>query len=55
MNDARNSALYERYRSLADNCVDVLFGGRLAQYTYADMDDTIEAALQLVDRELDRK
>ena len=55
VNDARNSALYERYRSLADNCVDVLFGGRLAQYTYADMDDTIEAALQLVDRELDRK
>ena len=55
VNDARNSALYERYRTLADNCVDVLFGGRLAQYTYADMDDTIEAALQLVDRELDRK
>ena len=55
VNDARNSALYEHYRSLADNCVDVLFGGRLAQYTYADMDDTIEAALQLVDRELDRK
>ena len=30
----------------------VLFGGRLAQYTYADMDDTIEAALQMADAEL---
>ena len=47
VNDERNSRIYDRYRTLADNCVDVLFGGRLAQYTYADMDDTVEAALRL--------
>ena len=55
VNDARNSALYERYRSLADNCVDVRLRRTAGAIHLRDMDDTIEAALQLVDRELDRK
>lgn len=52
VNDDRNSSLYARYKTLADNQERVLFGGRLAQYTYADMDDTIEAALNLCEHEL---
>ena len=47
VNDERNNALYARYKALADETGRVLFGGRLAQYTYADMDDTIAAALSL--------
>lgn len=52
VNDEKNSALYSRYRELAAKQDRYLFGGRLAQYAYADMDDTIAAALQLCDREL---
>lgn len=52
VNDERNSALYAQYKKLADATEQVLFGGRLAQYTYADMDDTVEAALLLCDKEL---
>ena len=51
MNDERNAALYAKYRELAEQEGNVLFGGRLGQYKYYDMDDTVEAALQCV-REL---
>lgn len=47
INDEKNSLLYQKYRSLAKQENHVLFGGRLAQYTYADMDDTVAAALDL--------
>ena len=47
VNNNRNSAMYVKYKELATACDGVLFGGRLAQYTYADMDDTVEAALAL--------
>ncbi|MBQ4063471.1 MAG: UDP-galactopyranose mutase [Bacteroidaceae bacterium] len=47
VNDARNSEIYAKYKELAEADGSVLFGGRLAQYTYADMDDTVEAALAL--------
>lgn len=52
VNDARNSQIYQDYQALAQKEQRVLFGGRLAQYTYADMDDTIEAALELCKHEL---
>ncbi|MCC8036217.1 MAG: UDP-galactopyranose mutase, partial [Rikenellaceae bacterium] len=52
VNDRKNTALYQRYRELADRTPGVLFGGRLAQYAYLDMDDTVEAALALARREL---
>lgn len=52
VNDARNSDIFARYKALAGQRTDVLFGGRLAQYTYADMDDTVAAALELCRREL---
>jgi len=41
VNDARNTALYERYRALADGRPDVIFGGRLAEYRYYDMAPTV--------------
>ena len=45
MNDDRNNSLYEKYKALADKETGVIFGGRLGQYQYYDMDDVIEAAL----------
>lgn len=47
VNDARNQAIYEQYRTLADGEPDVLFGGRLAEYRYYDMAPLIARALQL--------
>lgn len=45
MNDDKNNSLYEKYRELANKETYVIFGGRLGQYKYYDMDDVIEAAL----------
>lgn len=47
VNDARNQAIYEQYRALADLEPDVLLGGRLAEYRYYDMAPLIERARQL--------
>ena len=52
INDAENNSLYEKYAALAEKEEKVLFGGRLAQYKYYDMDKCIEAALALCEREL---
>lgn len=51
INDAANNALYQKYAALAENEEKVLFGGRLGQYKYYDMDKCIEAALELCARE----
>lgn len=48
INDEKNNALYERYRSLAEKDGWLFLGGRLAMYKYLDMDKTIEKALDLV-------
>lgn len=45
VNDERNAALYARYRELADAEPNVVFGGRLAEYRYYDMDAVIRSAL----------
>lgn len=45
VNDAANGALYQQYRALAEGEEKVLFGGRLGEYRYYDMDKVIEAAL----------
>ena len=50
VNDERNQALYERYRALAANEANVIFGGRLGHYKYYDMDKVVEAALELSER-----
>lgn len=49
VNDEKNSRLYEAYQELAKQEKNVLFGGRLGQYKYYDMDKTIGAALQMVE------
>lgn len=48
VNDEKNSALYEQYAELAKKEKDVIFGGRLGQYKYYDMDKVIRAALDAV-------
>jgi len=45
VNDARNQKLYGRYAALAKKEKNVIFGGRLAEYKYYDMDDVIKSAL----------
>lgn len=51
VNDIENNILYEKYRSLADKETNVIFGGRLGQYKYYDMDKVIAAALKVVREE----
>ena len=46
INDEKNAALYARYRALADQEQRVIFGGRLGEYKYYDMDQVIAAALR---------
>ena len=53
INDQRNNELYSRYKALADNVSNVIFGGRLAQYKYFDMHNIIAEALECVAKELD--
>lgn len=48
VNDAQNTALYERYKALADQQDKVRFAGRLGQYKYFDMDKVIAEALAFV-------
>ena len=45
VNDEKNSELYRKYRDLADKEANVVFGGRLGEYKYYDMDKVIRAAL----------
>ena len=47
VNDERNNSLYRKYASLAEKETGTVFGGRLGQYRYFDMDDTVLAALEL--------
>ena len=49
VNDERNNALYDRYAALAKAEPHTLFGGRLAEYRYYDMDKVIASALALTD------
>ena len=51
INDERNESLAEEYRALAAKRGDVIFGGRLGQYKYYDMDQVIAAALDAVKTE----
>ena len=52
VNDEKNGALYVQYKALADAEPGVIFGGRLGEYKYYDMDKVIEAALDVVQKEL---
>ena len=47
VNDDKNNALADKYRELANKEKNVIFGGRLAEYKYYDMDDVIKRALEI--------
>ena len=53
VNDSRNENLYENYRAMAGKESKVIFGGRLGEYKYYDMDQVIAAALNKADKLLD--
>ena len=52
INDERNTALYQQYAALAASEPNTLFGGRLGEYRYYDMDQVVTAALKLAQAEL---
>ena len=52
VNDDKNQKLYQKYFGLAKQENNVIFGGRLGEYKYYDMDKVIESALNLVKKEL---
>ena len=52
VNDDKNSALYSKYKELAGLEENKIFGGRLGEYKYYDMDKVIESALNAAKREL---
>ena len=51
VNDEKNSDLYSKYAAKARELPNVLFGGRLGQYKYYDMDKVIAEALELAEKE----
>ncbi|GFZ27286.1 UDP-galactopyranose mutase [Lactobacillus corticis] len=52
VNDAKNNELYAKYQELAAKQDKVIFGGRLGQYKYYNMDQVLAAALEAADKEL---
>ena len=50
VNNDKNNNLYQQYRKLADQENNVIFGGRLGEYKYYDMDKVVEKALELVNK-----
>ena len=52
VNDEKNGKLYEEYKKLAEQEENVIFGGRLGEYKYYDMDAVIAAALEMCEKEL---
>lgn len=52
VNDEKNSALYQQYKNLGEKESQVIFGGRLGEYKYYDMDAVIASALAMSEKEL---
>ena len=52
VNDERNGVLYEQYKALAEKEDNIIFGGRLGEYKYYDMDAVIASALDMAAKEL---
>lgn len=48
VNDEKNGILYKKYKALADKEEKVIFGGRLGEYKYYDMDAVIDSALRMI-------
>lgn len=55
VNNEKNNELFNRYRELADKEEKVIFGGRLGDYKYYNMDQVIDEALSLVNKELKKR
>jgi len=55
VNDEKNAKLYAEYRNLAKNENNIIFGGRLGEYKYYDMDQVVGLALNTVRRELNQQ
>ena len=53
VNDKKNGALYQKYKQLAKKETKVIFGGRLGEYKYYDMDAVIDSALQCAEKRLE--
>lgn len=51
VNDIKNSKLYQDYKILAEKEENVIFGGRLGEYKYYDMDAVVESALETAGKE----
>lgn len=52
VNDEKNSKLYAKYKQLAEKEENVIFGGRLGEYKYYDMDATIASVIEMCEKEL---
>ena len=52
VNDEKNGALYAQYKALAEKESNIIFGGRLGEYKYYDMDAVIASALDMANKEL---
>ncbi len=55
VNDQKNQALYEQYKALADQEENVIFGGRLGDYKYYNMDEVVLKSMELAQKEFKRK
>ena len=55
VNDEKNNELFAKYRELAEKEPKVIFGGRLGNYKYYNMDQVIEEAMKMSEKELKRK
>ena len=53
MNDVKNSTLYEEYKKLSKAENKVIFGGRLGEYKYYDMDAVIASVLEMCEKEIE--
>ena len=53
VNNEKNGTLYRKYKELADKEANVIFGGRLGEYKYYDMDQVINAALDMCETEFE--
>ena len=52
VNDDKNNELADKYRKLSSKEKKVIFGGRLAEYKYYDMDDVIKSAFEVAKKEI---
>jgi UDP-galactopyranose mutase len=49
VNDVKNNEIANKYKELASKEENVIFGGRLAEYKYYDMDDVIKSAFNTIE------